>query len=413
MPRLRVLVISAYYFPFQGGTETHARWAAKALASSGAEVIVLTKQDDRGSPAVEVIDSVRVYRVPPAGPRGGLRKWSMIPFVVRKALALKRDYDVIYCPGYQGIGLAALWAGAWLGRPVVLRSGNLGVLRGDQWNAPLARWHVPSGFLPVRWLKSWFTRTYKRADMMFCNCRENETEALECGMPRDRLTYLPNGVDITRFRPVASDDERAAARRGAGWPADSKICLYVGRLSAEKGVMELLDAWRAFNTAGWTLVLVGPDMPGHAIDAGPAARQFVADHGMQNRVVFHGESTDTAPLLRGADLYVQPSHYESFSNALVEAMGTGLPVVATRVGGMLDCIVDGHNGVLCHPRDAADLARALQSLVNAPGTAAALGRHARETIVESFHDVTMSERMVSAIASCVERRALRDASARA
>lgn len=413
MSRPRVLVISAYYFPIQGGTETHARWAASALASRGAEVSVLTKQDDRGSAADDTVDGVRVRRVPPAGPRGGLQKWSMIPFVVARAIKLASEFDVIYCPGYQGIGLAALFAGAWLKRPVVLRSGNLGVLRGDQWNAPLARWRIPAGFWPVRWLKSWFTRTYMRADMMFCNCRENETEALDCGMPPERLTYLPNGVDINRFHPVASEDDRSAARRAAGWPADSKICVYVGRLSGEKGVMELLHAWRSIDTAGWTLVLVGPDMPGHPIDVGPQARQFVAEHGLADRVHFHGESTDTAPLLRGADLYVQPSHYESFSNALVEAMGTGLPVVASRVGGMLDCIVDNENGVLCRPKDPADLARAIGTLMQAPEQRAALGVRARATVVESFNEVAMADRLVSAMATVIERRALRDANARA
>ena len=412
MSRPRVLVVSTYYFPFQGGTETHARVVTKYLVAHGMAVSVVTKRDDRGSADRDTIDGATVYRVPPSGPRGGLRKWLMLPFVLAKVLSLRKEFDVIYCPGYQGIGLAAIAAGWWLKRPVVLRSGNLGVLRGDQWNVPLARWHIPSGLWPVRWLKALLQRIYMRADVMVCNCRENETEAIESGIPRDRVRYLPNAVDVAYFRP-ARGDERSEARRAAGWPLDAQICVYVGRLSGEKGVMELLEAWRTLNPAGWVLALVGPDMPGHPIDAGPKARRFVAEHSLGDRVIFHGESTDNAPLLRAADLYVLPSHYESFSNALVEAMGTGLPVVATRIGGMLDCVVEGENGLLCRPRDAADLAASLREMMEAPERATVLGERARATVVHQFNETTILAAFATLFSQCAERRALRDASARA
>jgi glycosyltransferase involved in cell wall biosynthesis len=175
-------------------------------------------------------------------------------------------------------------------------------------------------------------------------------------------------------------------RAANGWPLDRRLCLYVGRLSEEKGVLELIDAWRQLAAPDWTLVLIGPDMGGHALDVGPRAKALVAQCGLSSSVIFHGEATDTATLLRAADLYVQPSHYESFSNALVEAMGTGLPVVATRIGGMLDCIVDGENGLLCRPKDAADLAVKLRRLMTDGDLAALLAARARETVVADFNE---------------------------
>ena len=167
--------------------------------------------------------------------------------------------------------------------------------------------------------------------------------------------------------------------------------MYVGRLSIEKGVLELLEAWRDVGSPNRILILVGPDMPG-PLDAGPAARKFVAEHGLQDRVIFHGASTDTARLLRAADVYVQPSHYESFSNALIEAMATGLPVVASRVGGMLDCIVDGENGLLATPKDAADLAVKLRALLDDPARAERLGAKARQTVVDQFSEPVIMRR---------------------
>jgi glycosyltransferase involved in cell wall biosynthesis len=401
----RVLILTAYYFPFQGGSETHARAVATYLAGRGFKIVIVTKRTDTGAPARETIDGVDVHRVPPAGPRTGARKWAMIPFALAEIMRLREEFDIIYCPGYQGVGLAGIRAAARLGRPIVLRSGNLGVLRGDQWDAPLARWHIPPASAPVRWLKRRVQQLYMRADAFACNNRDNEREALECGVPHDRVHYLPNAVNTERYRPAA-EGEKAQVRAEHGWRADAELCMYVGRLSAEKGVLELLQAWREIGGTNRVLVLVGPDMPG-PLDAGPAARRFVADHGLQDRVIFHGASTDAARLLRAADVYVQPSHYESFSNALIEAMATGLPAVGSRVGGMLDCIVDGQNGVLATPKDAADLAMKLRGLLDDPARAARLGASARQTVVDQFSEPIIMGRFAELFRKIAARRSTR------
>lgn len=396
------MILSAYYFPFQGGSETHARAVATYLTQQGFKVAIVTKRTDTGASSRETIDGVEVHRVPPAGPRTGARKWAMIPFARAEMLRLGGEFDVIYCPGYQGIGIAGILAARRLGRPIVLRSGNLGVLRGDQWDAPLARWHIPASSAPVRWLKRRVQRFYMQADAFACNNRENEQEALECGVPRDRVHYLPNAVDTNRFRPAGAG-EKAQVRAEQGWRADAELCMYVGRLSVEKGVLELLEAWRKIGSANRVLILVGPDMPG-PLDAGPAARKFVADHGLQDRVIFHGPSTDAARLLRAADVYVQPSHYESFSNALIEAMATGLPVIASRIGGMLDCIVDGENGVFVTPKDAADLSSKLGALLDDSARGARLGASARRTVVDQFSEPVIMGRFATLFRDVATRR---------
>lgn len=387
----RILLLSAYYFPVQGGSETHARALAAFLHRAGFDLQVVTKRLDGRSPAFERIDDVPVHRVRPGGPRSGVRKWLMLPFALAKILALRREVDLIYCPGYQGIGVAAIMAGKLLKRPVVLRSGNLGVLAGGNWDAPLARWGIDGNNAVVRWFKARARAVYMTADAFVCNCREIEAEALACGVPRDRAHYLPNAVDVDHFR-LPADGERERIRADAGWPADAVICLYVGRLSEEKGVLDLLAAWREIRHDHACLVLVGPDMAGHPLDAGPLARRYVSEHGMGDRVRFHGASNDVARLLRGADMYVQPSHYEAFSNAVIEAMATGLPVVASRVGGMLDCIVDDENGVLSTPADAADIARKLQRVIDDPALRARLGARARRTVVEDFDEVKIFQK---------------------
>src|SRR5262249_16682593 len=154
----------------------------------------------------------------PAGPRSGGGKAAMLPFAYAKLKSLRDQFDLIYCPGYQGIGTVAIAAARSLGKPVVLRSGNLGVLAGSQWDAPRKRRHVSPQTAPVRWMKRRFTNWYMRADVFVCNNRENEREALACGVPRDRVVYLPNAVDVDRFKP-ATPGEKDRVRAEAGWPA--------------------------------------------------------------------------------------------------------------------------------------------------------------------------------------------------
>lgn len=382
-PRPRVLILSAYYFPWQGGSETHAREVATYLAAQGFSVLIVTKRLESGGAASAEVDGIPVQRVAPGGPRTGWRKWLMLPFAAWAIVRRRSDFDLIYCPGYQGIGIAAIFAGGLLGKPVVLRSGNLGVLEGGNWDQPLARWGLSPGAGLVRWGKHRLRNFYMRANAFVCNCREIEREASACGVPRDRIHYIPNAVDITRYREP-EPGERQRIREAERWPANAFLCLYVGRLSAEKGVLDLLEAWRQIDRDDAVLVLVGPDMTGNPLDAGPAARAFVSTHQLERRVIFHGESRDVARLFRAADAYAQPSHYEAFSNAVIEAMATGLPLVASAVGGMLDCVVDEHNGLLCPPREPAALARQLRRLMDSPDLARRLGAQARATVVADF-----------------------------
>ena len=181
----------------------------------------------------------------------------MIPFAIVKLVVLRGEFDIVYCPGYQGIGIAAITAAKLLRRPVVLRSANLGVLLGKNWDRPLSRWRIGADSRIVIWLKRRVQRFYMLADAFVCNCREIEAEALACRVSRDRVHYLPNAVDVGRYW-TATPAEKTRIRSEQGWPDDLLVCLYVGRLSVEKGIMDLLAAWREIRHDCKLLVLVGP-----------------------------------------------------------------------------------------------------------------------------------------------------------
>ena len=92
----------------------------------------------------------------------------------------------------------------------------------------------------IKW-PSW--AIYRRGDAFACISRDIEREALAAGIPRERVHFLPNAVDVSRFRP-ATDAERLALRQPFSVPTDAVVSLFVGRLSREKGLMDLMEAWR-------------------------------------------------------------------------------------------------------------------------------------------------------------------------
>ena len=395
----RVLVLTTYYHPVVGGVETHARQLATHLAASGFEVRVVTKRVP-AAPADASVDGITVHRVGPGGERKASGKWLAVPAFFRTMLALRRHIDAIVCIDYRGIGIAAIAAGRLMSVPVIAQGETARIL-GSSDDGSL------SGLTPestlTRLLKSPARTVYKRADHIVCIGRDLEREALTAGVPRQRVHYLPHGVDVQRFRLPAAG-ERTDLRGRIGWPLDRPVVLFVGRLSIEKGVMDLLDAWRTLDRGDAILSLVGPDMTGHPWDAGASARTFVAANGLHDSVRFEGSSADPAPFYRAADVFVQPSHFEALGNTAIEAMASGLPIVASAIGGLKDFCVDGANALVHQPRSPESIARAVARLLSDAPLRGRLGLAARRTAVDRFELGMLMNRYAQLIEAAVGAR---------
>ncbi len=255
----------------------------------------------------------------------------------------------------------------------------------------------------TRLLKAPVRAVYRRADRIVCIGRDLEREALRAGVPRERVEYLPHGVDLARFRPPEAG-ERDRIRAELAWPRGKTIVLFVGRLSLEKGVMDLLEAWRLAHDADALLVLVGPDMPAHPWDAGGPARAFVAAHGLGESVRFEGYAADPSRFYRAADVFVQPSHFEALGNTAIEAMASGLPVIASGVGGLADFCVDGENALIHAPHSPPSLAGAIRTLLTDRTLAERLAAAGRRTAEERFELNGLLERYVHLIEAVASNR---------
>ena len=325
------------------------------LANRGLHVDVITKRTSRDHPRREVIQGVHVHRLPPGGRRGAAGKWLWLPWLLQALL--RADYDVICVSDPRGSAIAAWLAARVRGRPLVIQPHTEGTLDGVHPGktgvaAALNRWLT----LPVRAI-------YARADAVAGVTRGILTEARSLGMPESRLHFLPNPFDASAFAPV-DGETRGALRAAFGWGPGDLVFLFTGRLSVEKGLKELLLAWRDVARPNWKLVLAGPSMPGHSWDLGEWIASFVQSQALQSSVFTLGACTpsELAKRMAAADAAVQPSHFEAQGLAAVEAMASGLPIVASGVGGHREFIVAGVNGLFVPPRDVPALARALTEM---------------------------------------------------
>jgi UDP-glucose:(heptosyl)LPS alpha-1,3-glucosyltransferase len=155
------------------------------------------------------------------------------------------------------------------------------------------------------------------------------------------IHVIPNGVDLERFRP-ASDVERRDARADLGLADDGLIAVFIGHEFERKGLPFVVEGLKCAPEV--TLVVVGgtPDQIRRA--SGHAARL-----GVRDRVRFVGPKSDPTPFLRASDVFVLPSAYESYGLVIMEALASGLPVVATSVGVVPEVLVDGVNGFIVPP----------------------------------------------------------------
>ncbi|HSK11072.1 MAG TPA: glycosyltransferase [Vicinamibacterales bacterium] len=187
------------------------------------------------------------------------------------------------------------------------------------------------------------------------------------GVPARRVSLIPNGVDLEAFHPSAPREQL-------------RHVVTVSRFRAEKSIDTFIEAGRLAlaREPGLDFTIVGDGPLGGALRAQAAAT------GLGERFHFLGHREDVAGVLRASDLFVLASRSEAFPNAVIEAMATALPVVATRVGGIPELIEHGERGLLVTPGRPEELAAAILELVRQPSIARMLGGRAREHAVATY-----------------------------
>lgn len=205
------------------------------------------------------------------------------------------------------------------------------------------------------------------------------------GVEGDRIRVIPNFIDTERYRPGLEPCHRATLA-----PGGEKIVMHISNFRAVKRVEDVVEVFaRIREKVPARLVMVG-DGPER-----PRAQQRAEELGVSEHVLFLGKHTSVHELLSCADLFLLPSESESFGLAALEAMSCGVPVVASRVGGLPEVVDHGEAGFLCELGDVQAMAEASLSVlsddvrwkqVSAAARAIAVERFSAERVVPVYED---------------------------
>lgn len=294
-------------------------------------------------------------------PLNRLRPWTLAA-VVR----LVRDHriQVIHSHG-KGAGLYGRLAGWWTGVPAVHTFHGI---------------HYRKYPLGLGQLYLWLERRLSQLTRFVVHVSESqarEAAGLRLADPA-RSRVVVNGVDVKEVRILA---ERAPLSREAlGLSAEAQVLGCVARFDQVKGLDVLVESLRrlAGRYPRIALVLVGSG------EGERALRERVARAGLAERVRFTGPLADAPQVFPALDLYVSASRGEGLPLGLLEAMACGLPVVATRVTGHVDAVVDGITGFLTRPGDPEELAAKVARLLDDPELGRRMGQAGREQVEAHF-----------------------------
>lgn len=200
---------------------------------------------------------------------------------------------------------------------------------------------------------------------------------------------IPNGIPVDEYTP--NPEIRAQFRAAHGVEPDAVVVVHVGRFVALKNHALLLKAFAQLRSERpLYLWLVGD---GELL---PAMQQLAQELGIAERVRFWGIREDVSAILNAADIFTLPSQHEGNPMSLMEAMAAGLPVVASRVGGVPELVGEGKTGILVPPDAVPCLQQALQTLVHHSELRLQMGQAARQHAVERF-DIRQTVRLYEAL----------------
>jgi glycosyltransferase involved in cell wall biosynthesis len=318
----------------------------KTAASEGARAVAL-KMERGIAPLADLLSLIRLWRL---------------------LLALRPQMTEFSTPkaGLLG-GLAARFAGV-PARVYMLRGLKLNTARGLKHSLLLGAERLSA----------------RCAHVVLCNSHSLRGEALALRIaPATKLKLLgsgsSNGVNVDRFSPGAS-----AVRRQMGLRRESPVVGFVGRLTRDKGLPELIEAFELVLRAqpDAHLLLVGWfDASEDAVS--PALQARIERH---SRIHCTGYVDDTAPYYRAMDLLVLPTWREGFPNVVLEAAATGLPVVTTECTGSRDSVVPEVTGLLIPPGYPEAIAEAVILLLHDPARRRRMGIAARAWVAEHYSD---------------------------
>lgn len=367
----RVLCVTGAYAPEFSAGGLQAR-AIAARLHGRAEITVLTTATDASLPTNALIDGIQVRRVH-VDPGGRPRVGAAMRLLHALGSAIP-NVDLVHVQGYSAKNVPVTAAARAFGRPVIL---HLQTSRHDE--PPAVR---------AQGAGAWWS--FSSADRFISVSPALKAAAVAGGIDDEKIVVVPNGVDANRFTPAHAGD-RARLRQELGISMPLPMVLFVGVMMPDKQPQVAFEAWsrlQANPATASTLVFVGATNPNLYELGDRLAERLKADAvqlGLADRVSFVEPTADIERYFRAADLFIMPSVREGCPNVMLEAMASGVPVVASRLPGATDAIVThGVDGRLADVGDVNGFATEIAELLTNRDLAAVVGRAGRATVEKRF-----------------------------
>ena len=330
---MRICFVSRRFFPAISGMSVYAENLLRELVAASHDVTMVSQYrgDEEGTriygggppPAVP---GVTVVGREALGEQSGGDFERDVDDLVAQVLD-RAPFDVVHAQYGYPTGIAAMEAARRLGVPSVVS-----IQGGDgHWVGDCCATHMDA-----------MRVVCDHAGRLLIGCGSFRDEVVErVGARAERFSLVPGAVDTSRFRPAADPE-----------PGGGTTLLYHGRVDRRKGMLDLIAALPAVPGTRLLVSGIGPDLE----PAREAAR------GLPVEFLGYVAYDEVPEIYAQADVFVSPTYAEGFSNTVLEAMACGLPVVAGRAVGVVDCVRDGENGLLHEPGDVAGLAAQLRRM---------------------------------------------------
>lgn len=364
-----LMFVPSYPYPVIGGLERQAHEISKNLMSKGISVWALSGIFHNSQSIEQQVEGVLVRRVP--WPKSKILRAFITPLnLIYVCFKQRKEIDIIHLHQHSWVGLILILFAHAINKPVLTKLPGV-----DEYGLP----GLKKSFLGLIKLA-----ILKTSDGIIAMSPKSYDELIEISYPASQILKVPNGIASTNKAFDKSHDIRSL---------DPIRVVFVGRLSSEKQVDILLAAWaRILSKVGCIARLElwgdGPQRP----DLENQCKLL----GIDESVIFRGYVDNVRDALRSADIFVLPSRTEGNSNAILEAMDAGLPVVATKVGGTPLLVGKDGDLLLFDVGDVSKLESILINLIERPELVVSYGSLMRKRIEQYFDLEKITPKLIDA-----------------
>jgi glycogen(starch) synthase len=372
-----------------GGIARHCEGLAKALVQQNHQVHLFTL-DFPGSPNYEEMDGVKVYRASTELGHPNFLTWVLLfnHFLTKRMADVVHsvDFDVMHVhdwlAAFSGISFKH-----YLKKPMVLTVHSTEVGRAQGL-------HSPDSF-SINGIEWW--AMYEADRVIVCSQSMKNEICDHFNLPCDKVDVIPNAIDASKYQTSV---DRGAVRQRYGVGYGEKLILCVGRLVPQKGVEYFIraipDIAKRYPEAKF--VIVGEGWSRDILEAEARAS------GQNRKIQFTGFASDqeVISLMTSADVLVVPSVYEPFGIVALEGMATGVPVVASKVGGLSEVIEHDRTGLFVYPKNPESIAWGIDRVLSDPDHAKWLTENAKDKLHKAYSWEAVAMKTVEVYRKVVE-----------